>query len=173
MGVVSSAVPARTLLLTTTILFALAELSSGATRHYKFDVGYITLRNVTRVCKTKSIVTVNGEFPGPKIVAREGDRVVVKVVNHVENNITIHWHGIRQLRSGWADGPEYITQCAVQTGRSYVYNFTLAGQRGTFWWHAHASWLRATVYGALIILPKPGVPYPFPKPYKEVAHHLR
>ncbi|RZS16312.1 hypothetical protein BHM03_00048281 [Ensete ventricosum] len=92
MGVVSSAVPVRTLLLTTTILFALVELSSGATRHYKFDVGYITLRNVTRVCKTKSIVTVNGEFPGPKIVAREGDRVVVKVVNHVENNITIHWY---------------------------------------------------------------------------------
>ncbi|KAG1337856.1 laccase-17 [Cocos nucifera] len=114
------------------------------------------------------MVTVNGQFPGPRIEAREGDQVVVKVVNHVQNNITIHWHGIRQLGSGWADGPAYITQCPIQTGQSYVYNFTIVGQRGTLWWHAHHSWLRATVYGPLIILPKRGVPYPFPKPYKEV-----
>ena len=77
-------------------------------------------------------------------------------------------HGIRQLRSGWADGPAYITQCPIQTGQSYVYNFTIVGQRGTLWWHAHHSWLRATVYGPFIILPKRGVPYPFPEPYKEV-----
>jgi laccase len=49
-----------------------------------------------------------------------------------------------------------------------VYKFTVTGQRGTLWWHAHISWLRATVYGAIVILPKPGVPYPFPAPYKEV-----
>ncbi|KAG1365795.1 laccase-17 [Cocos nucifera] len=114
------------------------------------------------------MVTVNGQFPGPKIVVREGDRVVVKVVNHVQNNITIHWHGIRQFRNGWADGPAYITQCPIQTGHSYVYDFTIVGQRGTLWWHAHHSWLRATVYGPLVILPNRGIPYPFPKPYKEV-----
>lgn len=77
-------------------------------------------------------------------------------------------HGIRQLRSGWADGPAYVTQCPIQTGQSYVYNFTIVGQRGTLWWHAHISWLRSTLYGPIIILPKPGVPYPFPHPYKEV-----
>jgi laccase len=77
-------------------------------------------------------------------------------------------HGIRQLRTGWADGPAYITQCPIQTGQSYVYNYTVVGQRGTLWWHAHISWLRATVYGPLVILPKLGVPYPFPAPYKEV-----
>lgn len=77
-------------------------------------------------------------------------------------------HGIRQLRSQWADGPSYVTQCPIQTGRSYVYNFTIVGQRGTLWWHAHASWLRVTLYGPLIILPKLGVSYPFPQPYKEV-----
>ncbi|XP_051131698.1 laccase-17-like [Andrographis paniculata] len=136
-----------------------------ATRHYKFN---IKMQNVTRLCQSKSIVTVNGQFPGPAITAREGDRVVVKVVNHVQYNLTIHWHGIRQLRSGWADGPAYITQCPIQTGQSYVYNFTIKGQRGTLFWHAHISWLRVTLYGPIIILPKRGVPYPFPKPHKEV-----
>lgn len=52
----------------------------------------IRLQNVTRLCHTKTIVTVNGQFPGPRIVAREGDRVVVKVVNHVQNNISLHWY---------------------------------------------------------------------------------
>ncbi|KAJ6728072.1 MULTI-COPPER OXIDASE [Salix koriyanagi] len=141
------------------------EPALAITRHYKFDV---MLQNVTRLCHTKSIVTVNGKFPGPRIVAREGDRLVIKVVNHVQNNISIHWHGIRQLRSGWADGPAYITQCPIQTGQSYVYNYTIVGQRGTLWWHAHISWLRSTLYGPIILLPKRGTPYPFAKPYKQV-----
>ncbi|KAK1298776.1 Laccase-17 [Acorus calamus] len=114
------------------------------------------------------MVTVNGRYPGPKIVTREGDRLLVKVINHVSNNITIHWHGVRQLLSGWADGPAYVTQCPIQTGQSYVYNFTVVGQRGTLWWHAHISWLRSTIHGPIVILPKLGVPYPFKKPYKEV-----
>ncbi|GJS67128.1 laccase-2-like protein [Tanacetum coccineum] len=139
--------------------------ATGITRHYKFD---IRLQNVTRLCKTKSIITVNGKFPGPRIIAREGDRLVIKVVNHVSNNITIHWHGIRQLRTGWADGPAYITQCPIQTGQSYVYNFTIIGQTGTLWYHAHVSWIRATLYGPIVILPRLNTSYPFVKPYKEV-----
>lgn len=77
-------------------------------------------------------------------------------------------HGVRQLQSGWSDGPSYITQCPIQTGQSYVYNFTIVGQRGTLFWHAHFSWLRATVYGPLILLPRHNESYPFKKPYKEV-----
>ena len=77
-------------------------------------------------------------------------------------------HGIRQLQTGWADGPAYVTQCPIQTGQSYVYNYTIVGQRGTLFWHAHISWLRATVYGPIIVLPKRGIPYPFTKPHKEV-----
>ncbi|KAL0533598.1 hypothetical protein IC582_027637 [Cucumis melo] len=135
-------------------------------RHYKFNV---VMRKVTRLCSSKPIVTINGKFPGPTIYAREDDTVLVKVVNHVPYNVSIHWHGIRQLRTGWADGPAYITQCPLQTGQSYVYNFTITGQRGTLWWHAHILWLRATLYGAVVILPKLGVPYPFPTPHKELV----
>ncbi|KAL3536416.1 hypothetical protein ACH5RR_004877 [Cinchona calisaya] len=143
----------------------LPQHALAITRHYELN---ITMLNVTRLCHTKSLVAVNGQFPGPRIVAREGDRLLIKVNNHVQNNITIHWHGIRQLRSGWADGPAYITQCPIQTGQSYIYNYTIVGQRGTLFYHAHISWLRATVYGPLIILPKRNVSYPFAKPYQEV-----
>lgn len=51
----------------------------------------VVMRNMTRVCATKPIVTVNGKFPGPTLYAREDDTVIVKVVNHVQENVTIHW----------------------------------------------------------------------------------
>ena len=76
-------------------------------------------------------------------------------------------HGIFQLLSGWADGPGYVTQCPIQPGSSYTYRFNITGQEGTLWWHAHSSWLRATVYGALLIRPRAGRSYPFPKPHRE------
>ncbi|KAK8316181.1 hypothetical protein V6Z11_A13G024400 [Gossypium hirsutum] len=120
----------------------------------------VKLHNVTRLCHTRSIVSVNGQFPRPRIVAREGDQLLIKVVNHVPNNISIHCFEV--------DGPAYVTQCPIQIGQSCIHNFTIIGQRGTLFRHAHISWLRATLYGPIIILPKRGVPYPFAKPYKEV-----
>ena len=72
------------------------------------------------------------------------------------------------MRTGWADGPEFVTQCPIKPGGSYKYRFTIEGQEGTLWWHAHSSWLRATVYGALIIRPRENKTYPFAKPSREV-----
>ncbi|KAF8394943.1 hypothetical protein HHK36_018882 [Tetracentron sinense] len=138
----------------------------SSVREFKFNV---VMKTANRLCSSKPIVTVNGRSPGPTLHVREDDTVLVKVVNHVKYNVSIHWHGIRQLRTGWADGPAYITQCPIQPGQSYVYNFTITGQRGTLLWHAHILWLRATVHGAIVILPKRGVPYPFPAPHKEVV----
>ncbi|KAG8387880.1 hypothetical protein BUALT_Bualt02G0067500 [Buddleja alternifolia] len=165
----SSVLPSPAFSISFLVIFSFFDIGlaqqTGVTRHYKFN---IELHNVTRLCHTKTIPTVNGKFPGPRIVAREGDRVVIKVVNNVSNNVSIHWHGVRQLMSGWADGPAYVTQCPIQSGQSYVYNFTIIGQRGTLLWHAHSSWLRATLYGPIVILPIKNSSYPFPKPHKEV-----
>lgn len=47
---------------------------------------------MTRLCHTRSVLSVNKQVPGPPLVAREGDRVLIKVVNHVANNVTIHWY---------------------------------------------------------------------------------
>jgi len=110
---------------------------------------------------------VNGQFPGPTIAVNEGDSVEVKVRNDGEYNMTIHWHGIRQLGTAWSDGPAYITQCPIQKGQSYTYKFKVDGQVGTLFWHAHISWQRASIHGAFTIYPRKGVPYPFPKPDAE------
>ncbi|XP_045793458.1 laccase-7-like [Trifolium pratense] len=124
-------------------------------------------KTVTRLCHEQVIVTVNGLYPGPKLEVTEGDSVIVHVVNNSPYNVTIHWHGVFQLFSAWADGPEYITQCSIRPGYNFTYKFNVTEQEGTIWWHAHASAVRATVHGALIIRPRSGQ-FPFPKPYKEV-----
>ncbi|KAA8542807.1 hypothetical protein F0562_023959 [Nyssa sinensis] len=138
--------------------------SSSLTRtsqRFQFNVEW---KNVSRLCHTKPVLTVNGEFPGPTIAVHEGDNVEVKVTNNVARNTTIHWHGIRQLRTGWADGPAYITQCPIRGGQSYTYKFSVIEQRGTLLWHAHFSWQRASIYGAFIIYPR--MPYPFSPPFQ-------
>ncbi|KAH0696435.1 hypothetical protein KY290_013797 [Solanum tuberosum] len=145
-------------------LWLSCQPAEAAIKKYQFD---IQVANVSRLCHAKPMVTVNGRFPGPTIYAREGDRVQINVTNHAQYNMSIHWHGLKQYRNGWADGPAYITQCPIKTGNSYVYDFNVTGQRGTLWWHAHILWLRATVYGAIVILPSQGTPFPFPQPDRE------
>ncbi|XP_073015858.1 laccase-1 [Primulina eburnea] len=147
--------------LVTTFLLALAVPSSSTTKHFQFNVEWKT---VTRLCTRKPVLTINGKYPGPTIAVNEGDNVQIKVTNKVAPNTTIHWHGVRQLRTGWADGPAYITQCPIGAGSTYTYNFTVINQRGTLWWHAHFSWQRASVHGAFIIRPAPRMPLPFPTP---------
>ncbi|KAJ4704898.1 Laccase [Melia azedarach] len=91
----------------------------GAQKKYQFD---IQVKNVSSLCHAKPIVTVNGMLP-------EGDRVLVNVTNRAQYNMSIHWHGLKQYRNGWADGPAYITQCPIKTGNSYTYDFNVTGQR--------------------------------------------
>ncbi|KAK3018967.1 hypothetical protein RJ639_003386 [Escallonia herrerae] len=145
------------------VLVILPATSAEIVEH-SFHVQNLT---VQRLCHEQVITAVNGSLPGPTLRVREGDTFIVHVFNKSPYNLTIHWHGVFQLLSGWADGPEFATQCPIRPGHSYTYRFNITGQEGTLWWHAHVQWLRATVYGALIIRPRAGHSYPFPKPYRE------
>lgn len=48
-------------------------------------------KQVTRLCRMKPLLTVNGEFPGPTIAVNEGDNVEIEVTNRIAKNTTIHW----------------------------------------------------------------------------------
>ncbi|GAB4861039.1 hypothetical protein Ancab_036198 [Ancistrocladus abbreviatus] len=122
----------------------------------------------TRLCSTKSILTVNGKFPGPTIYTRRGETVCVKVYNKSKYNITLHWHGVKQPRYPWSDGPEYITQCPIQPGARFIQKVIFSVEEGTLRWHAHSDWARATVHGAIVVYPKRGSTYPFPRPNSDV-----
>nr|AFV52378.1 laccase [Picea abies] len=164
MGVWIGHVSARFLLLDVWLTLWTAMVSAKL----RGETFVIQSTSVKRLCGMHNIITVNGQFPGPTLHVRNGDTLMVKVYNNAQYNATIHWHGVRQFRTGWADGPEFITQCPIRPGGSYTYRFNITDQEGTLWWHGHSSWLRATVYGALIITPRPGTTYPFTKPHGQV-----
>ncbi|GJM87628.1 hypothetical protein PR202_ga03602 [Eleusine coracana subsp. coracana] len=158
---------ARPWLLPFGLVVLLASVAQAAIVEHTFNVGNLS---ISQLCQTARIITaVNGQLPGPTIRAREGDTVVVHLVNHSPYNMTLHWHGVFQRGTPWADGPAMVTQCPVKPGANYTYRFNVKGQEGTLWWHAHISFLRATVYGALVIQPRSGAnAYPFPsKPQRE------
>ncbi|KAB1220705.1 putative laccase-9 [Morella rubra] len=126
--------------------------------------------NFSRLCGSKSMLTVNGEFPGPTIAVRKGDRAYVNVHNDGDYGVTIHWHGVKQPRNPWSDGPENITQCPIQPGKNFTQEIIFSDEEGTLWWHAHSDWTRATVHGAIVILPDTETTYPFdPEPDAEAV----
>ncbi|XP_042493060.1 laccase-14-like [Macadamia integrifolia] len=154
-----------TLELLALVLLELFSLCLGETYRFNWN---ITTASYTRLNSTKEILTVNGVYPGPAIHVRRGDRVFINVVNNGTYNVTLHWHGVKQPRNPWSDGPEYITQCPIQTGANFTYEINFTTEEGTVWWHAHSDWSRATVHGPIFIYPKLGASYPFSTPYDEV-----
>ncbi|GLT64095.1 hypothetical protein SLA2020_366080 [Shorea laevis] len=112
----------------------------------------------TKLCSTKSILTVNGTFPGPTIRVNKGDTAFVNVYNQGKYG---------QPKNPWSDGPENITQCPIRPGKNFTQEIIFSNEEGTLWWHAHSDWTRATVHGAIIISPAPKTTYPFSKPDAE------
>ncbi|KAI5309701.1 hypothetical protein KEM55_002613 [Ascosphaera atra] len=95
---------------------------------------------------------INGEFPGPLIRLNSGDRLLINVTNHLSQPTSLHWHGLLQNGSNWMDGVSGITQCGIPPGKSFLYNFTVTGQFGTYWYHSHYGTQRGDgQFGPLIV----------------------
>ncbi|KAJ7108369.1 yellow laccase [Mycena crocata] len=93
---------------------------------------------------TRSAVLAGGTFPGPLIKANKGDTFRMNVIDDLTDNTmvkstSIHWHGIFQEKTNWADGPSFVTQCPITPKHSFLYNFKVPDQAGTFWYHSHLS----------------------------------
>jgi FtsP/CotA-like multicopper oxidase with cupredoxin domain len=102
---------------------------------------------------TTNALTFNGTSPGPTLRVRQGDLVVVHLVNHLRVPTTIHWHGY-PVPAG-EDGVAGLTQDAVQPGQIYTYRF-LATVPGTYWYHSHQDQfvqVGAGLFGALVVDP--------------------
>ncbi|KAL8514233.1 hypothetical protein ACS0TY_013381 [Phlomoides rotata] len=147
------------------LLYGSISAIHAKTQNHKFvveDTPY------TRLCSSKSILTVNGQFPGPTIYVTQGDTIFIDVINKARENITIHWHGVKMPRYPWSDGPEWITQCPIRPGTRFNQKVIFSNEIGTLWWHAHSDWSRATVHGAIVVTPKKKNDYPFPKPHGQI-----
>src|SRR5690606_523315 len=89
------------------------------------------------VPKKGGMLLVNDSLPGPLIRANQGDTVVVRVHNRLDEGTTIHWHGMTQQGTWQMDGVAGITQDPIPPGQTMEYRF-VADPPGTHLWHSHA-----------------------------------
>ncbi|KAI8874760.1 multicopper oxidase, partial [Backusella circina FSU 941] len=132
-------------------LLSIFGLACAKTRKYELNV-MRTMLNPDCFNQSYSSLTINGQLPAPTLYAVRGDSVEITVKNESPDSpISIHFHGIRQVGSPFADGVANITQLAVPPGQSFVQKFTIVDQSGTFYYHAHVAFHDDTVQGPFII----------------------
>jgi blue copper oxidase len=75
---------------------------------------------------------INGPFLGPAIRVRRGHKVAVKVTNEVEEDITMHWHGLKI--PGDMDGSPYTV---IKPGKTWQPTLGIEQPAATCWFHPH------------------------------------
>lgn len=102
----------------------------------------------------REFIHTNGQFPSPTFVWDEDDDVEITVYNDMPKNVTVHWHGLDQKNTPWADGTPGLTQRPIKPGGEFVYKFK-ASPAGNHWYHSHERMsLVDGLYGAIHIRPK-------------------
>ncbi|WP_394346459.1 multicopper oxidase family protein [Haloarcula amylovorans] len=75
-----------------------------------------------------------GQFPGPELRVQEGDVLSVELTNDLQEETTIHWHGIPVPNP--VDGVPNVTQDPIAPGDTFTYTFR-AEPAGTYFYHSH------------------------------------
>ena len=113
--------------------------------------------NLTGAVRTA--LTINDSLPGPLLRWREGDTITLNVSNSLDEDTSIHWHGI--LLPANMDGVPGLSFSGIHPGQAYQYRFTVK-QHGTYWYHSHSGFQEQQgVYGPLIIAPREPEPFQF------------
>jgi blue copper oxidase len=74
----------------------------------------------------------NGPFLGPAIRVRRGQTVDVRIDNRLDENITLHWHGL--IIPGEVDGGPYQL---VPGGSTHNVQLAIDQPAATLWYHPH------------------------------------
>jgi len=117
--------------------------------------------NITGAARTA--MTINGSLPGPILRWREGDTVTLRVRNRLQEDTSIHWHGI--ILPANMDGVPGLSFHGIAPDGMYEYKFDV-NQNGTYWYHSHSGLQeQAGVYGALVIDAKDPEPFSYDRDY--------
>ncbi|WP_314137057.1 copper resistance system multicopper oxidase [Brevundimonas mediterranea] len=101
--------------------------------------------------RTAMATTINGVLPAPVLRLREGQNVRLSVTNGLDEDTSIHWHGI--LLPFQMDGVPGISFPGIRPRETFVYEFPVR-QSGTFWYHSHSGLQEAMGhYGPIVIDP--------------------
>ncbi|KQM20865.1 copper resistance system multicopper oxidase [Novosphingobium sp. Leaf2] len=104
-------------------------------------------------------IGINGTVPAPLIRLREGQNVRLHVVNELDEETSIHWHGL--LVPFQMDGVPGINFPGIPPRSTFTYEFPII-QSGTYWYHSHSGLQEQEGhYGPILIDPKNPDPVQF------------
>ncbi|MBE9156425.1 multicopper oxidase family protein [Nodosilinea sp. LEGE 06152] len=85
--------------------------------------------------RTANLLSYNGQSPGPRLEARPGDTVRIRLHNQLDQPTNLHYHGLHITPQGTGDNVFVSTA----PGETFAYEFTIPADHpaGTFWYHPH------------------------------------
>uniref|UniRef100_UPI0025CDE1C2 copper resistance system multicopper oxidase n=1 Tax=uncultured Sphingomonas sp. TaxID=158754 RepID=UPI0025CDE1C2 len=97
-------------------------------------------------------IGINGTVPAPLIRLREGQTVRLHVENTLDEDSSIHWHGL--ILPFHMDGVPGVSFPGIRPRSAFTYKFPIV-QSGTYWYHSHSG-LQEQMghYGPIVIDPK-------------------
>lgn len=111
----------------------------------------------------RTAMTINGSLPGPLLRWREGETVTLRVKNRLDQDTSIHWHGI--ILPANMDGVPGLSFHGIAPDGIYEYKFKVH-QNGTYWYHSHSGLQeQAGVYGPIVIDSKEPEPFQYNRDY--------
>lgn len=127
-----------------------------------FDLS-IDYKTVNFTGKSARATVVNQVLPGPILRWKEGETVTLRVKNNLDEDSSIHWHGI--ILPTEMDGVPGLSFDGIKPGETFEYQFKVQ-QNGTYWYHSHSGFQEQTgVYGPIIIDPAEPDPVVYDREY--------
>ncbi|MGB7313112.1 MAG: multicopper oxidase family protein [Nodosilinea sp.] len=92
-------------------------------------------QSVTLGDRNASLLTYNGQVPGPRLEAKPGDTVQIHFTNRLNQPTNLHHHGLHIPPTGTGDD----VFLEIPPGESHTYEFQIPANHpaGTFWYHPH------------------------------------
>ncbi|KAI5370376.1 Putative multicopper oxidase, type 1, multicopper oxidase, copper-binding, cupredoxin [Septoria linicola] len=138
-----------------------SQPQSDARRATRFEIELTTQSVNPAGIGSRQAIFINNTFVGPTLYAKQGDQIEFLVHNYMQQDTSIHFHGIDQRSSPWSDGVPGLTQAHIKPGASFLYNWT-AHEAGTYFYHSHAkAQMMDGLYGAIVISPEENAKRPF------------
>ena len=81
---------------------------------------------------TSKTMGFNGDFLGPTIRVSNSDYVRLKIDNNLDEDSTVHWHGLH-VPAEYDGGPHQI----IESGATWRPEFSIDQKAATLWYHPH------------------------------------
>jgi len=101
--------------------------------------------------RARHAIGINGHATAPILRLREGQTVRIQVDNDLDEETSLHWHGL--ILPFQMDGVPGISFPGIAPRSSFTYEFPIV-QAGTYWYHSHSGLQEQMgLYGPIVIDP--------------------